>query len=124
MHDFRVLVVEDDNFGAQVVEYLLESRQITVQVAGTVQQALACLEQQRFDLAVIDLALPDADGWELLRRIRNAPHTATLPCVAITAFHDSHVAQQAHRAGFIDYFPKPLLTSFGRAIENLLMLRR
>jgi CheY-like chemotaxis protein len=61
------------------------------------------------------------DGWGLLSTIRNNPKTASIPAVAVTAFHSSNVAQEAIKAGFDAYFPKPIeATSFVRELERIL----
>lgn len=105
---WRILVVEDEVDGQEVVAELLGYFSITSDAVGTAEEGLTRLTEQPYNGAVIDLALPGMDGWDLLRAIRSNPQTAALPCVAITAYHTSVVRQQAIEAGFDAYFPKPL----------------
>ena len=120
MLNWHVLVVEDDRYIWEIISRMLEYHGIQVDIAQDGEDALALLADNQYTLAVIDLALPGMDGWQLLREIKAAPGTADLPCVAVTAYHDSKVAHEAIAAGFTAYFPKPLQTSFALALEQVL----
>ena len=108
MNDRRVLLVEDDPDGQEVVTRLLRHAHYTVEAALTAEDALVMLDKQRYALAIVDLALPNLSGWELLQIIRARPDATPLPCVAVTAFHSPEVAIKAIAAGFRAYFPKPV----------------
>ncbi|HEX2620806.1 MAG TPA: response regulator, partial [Phototrophicaceae bacterium] len=61
------------------------------------------------------------DGWTLLRNIRQNPQNATVPCVAVTAYHSPDLAIKALEHGFTNYFPKPLDTmNFLKEIQRLI----
>jgi len=117
----RVLVVEDDPDGQEVVTRLLHHHHYVVEAAPTAEEALVMLDKQRYALVIVDLALPRLSGWELLQTIRARPDTTELPCVAVTAFHSPEVAVKAIAAGFKAYFPKPVDTaSFVGELERIL----
>jgi two-component system sensor histidine kinase/response regulator len=119
----RLLVVEDDPDGQEVVSVMLEHLGIPVDVAGTAMEAEALLfvAERQYNAVIIDLALPDKDGWELFNLIQAYPDTQNLPCIAVTAFHTSKLREQAIRAGFAAYFPKPIdATAFARRLEAIL----
>ena len=119
MANWNVLVVEDDPDGQEVVARILSHHNITVDIAGTGEEALTLLEQNTYSIAVIDLALPNIDGWRLLETIRKSPVLMEMPCVAVTAFHSAEVAVKAIKVGFAAYFPKPLdTTSFVRELRR------
>ncbi len=120
MDNAPVLLVEDDHYGSEVVVHMLNFHDIAVDVVGTAEEALNRLASHHYELAIFDLALPKMDGWQLLRAVQNDPQTAELPCVAITAFHDSVVAREAIMAGFVAYFPKPLQTTFPNQLIQVL----
>lgn len=120
MRDWHVLVVEDDRYIWEIISRLLEHYGIQVDVAPDAEEALKLLNDNSYTLAVIDLALPGMDGWQLLQEIKANPATAAMPCVAVTAYHDAKVAHEAIAAGFTAYFPKPLETSFAEALEATL----
>ena len=118
---WSILVVEDEIDGQEVVSSLLSNFNITSETAFTAEEALKLLNQKNYTGALIDLALPGMDGLSLVKRIRENPATAKIPCVAITAFHSSQVRQQAIAAGFNGYFPKPLEEiSFVRELQYLI----
>src|SRR5438105_4900997 len=93
----RILVVEDDPDGQAVVAHVLEYLSYPIDIAGDADEALAWLSQRagEYRAAIIDLALPGRDGWELLSEIKAAPGTADLPCIAVTAFHSSKTREDA-----------------------------
>lgn len=108
MSDVRILVVEDELDGQEVVSTILEINGLFADVVGNAEAALQRLSQHVYNMAIIDIALPDMDGWQLLHEIRQHNALAQLPCVAITAYHDSSVKQKSIDVGFDAYLPKPL----------------
>lgn len=105
-----VLVVEDEPDGQVVLSELLEFSNIHTHTVGTGEAALRQLEANTYQGAVIDLALPGMDGFTLLEYIRSHsnPAIASLPCVAVTAYHTSSIKKQALDNGFNGYVPKPI----------------
>lgn len=125
MTNRRVLVVEDDPDGREMVTTILQHMKFEVETADDGEQASALLfnEAVSYRAVIIDLALPGKDGWELLGEILNNPSTESLPCIAVTAFHSSKLREEALRAGFTAYFPKPIdSTQLGRELDRLLKL--
>jgi CheY-like chemotaxis protein len=121
MSDWRILVVEDDPDGQEVVGRMLRHYQIDTDIVGDADEALQYLSQQSYTAAILDLALPGMDGWSLLNAIHSNADTAELPCVAVTAFHSPELAVKAVKAGFTAYFPKPLeATSFVQELQRVL----
>src|SRR4051794_39260214 len=106
--DWQILVVEDEPDGQVVVSRLLKFFNITADAFGSAEEALQALGSKHYQAAIIDLALPGMDGLSLVGEIRNNNETASLPCIAITAYHTSSVRQQTIDAGFDAYFSKPL----------------
>jgi len=118
----RILVVEDDPDGQAVVAHVLDFLHYPIDIAGDADQAIAYLSQNsgEYRAAIIDLALPGRDGWDLLGEIKGTPETAELPCIAVTAFHTSKTREDALTAVFIAYFSKPLeASSFARELEAI-----
>lgn len=119
----RILVVEDDPDGQEMVTTVLRHMKFDVDTADDGEQAAKILfsTNAAYEAIIIDLALPGKDGWELLSEILDNPRTSSLPCIAVTAFHNSKLREEALRAGFTAYFPKPLDgTQLGREIERLI----
>jgi len=119
----RILVVEDDPDSQAVVAHILGYLNYPIDIAGDTEQAITYLAQHpdEYRAAIIDLALPGRDGWELLSQIKGTAATAKLPCIAVTAFHTSKTREDAFLAGFTAYFSKPIeATSFARGLEAVI----
>lgn len=122
-NDWRILVVEDDPDGQEVVATILERLNIPIDIASDAAEAEQYLfaPDSRYSAIIIDLALPGKNGWELLSDIRSDTRTTDIPCIAVTAYHNSKVREEALTVGFDAYFAKPIdATSFARELEHIL----
>jgi two-component system, sensor histidine kinase and response regulator len=118
----NILVVEDDPDGQELVTHILEHMGATIDVVGNGDHALEHLRKSTYQAVIVDLALPDMDGWALLKEIQADPQLANTLCIAMTAFHTSRVREDALKAGFRAYFPKPLdAARLIQEIEQLLV---
>jgi CheY-like chemotaxis protein len=118
---WKVLVVEDEEDSMEVVKDILGHYSIESLAAYNAEDALELMQGFTPTLAILDLALPQMDGWGLLRAMRDNPDTSHVPAVAITAYHSANVAQEAIQAGFDAYFPKPIeATAFVRELERII----
>lgn len=107
--DKRILVVEDDPDGTEVIINLLTLSGIGVESAGTVRDAWRKLSVGLpFQVAIIDVALPDDDGINLLKEIRANEKLKRMQVIIVTAFHSSLVKKQALDAGCDLYMTKPI----------------
>jgi CheY-like chemotaxis protein len=91
-----------------MISKILGFYDIQVHVARHGGDCLAMLEQLEPTLIVTDLAMPHMDGWQTLAALRANPNTRHIPVVAITAYHSTDLAEDALKAGFDAYFPKPV----------------
>lgn len=106
--DWTVLVVEDDHDSIQMVSKMLTHHGAHVHTAHNGRECLEAVDDVNPTLIVMDLNMPEMDGWETLVELRANPSTAHIPVVAITAYHSGNVQEEAARVGFDAYFPKPL----------------
>lgn len=119
--DWRILVVEDEYDSIQLVSKILQHSGIAVEVVHNGVECLEVLKRHLPTLIIMDLALPVMDGWETLQHIRNNPETRHLPVVAITAYHSVNLEEDAYKAGFDAYMPKPLETqAFVKRLERII----
>lgn len=104
----RILMIEDDQrLASMVVDYLAPNG-IEAEHAGLARDGLERLQQGGFELVLLDLMLPDADGLEVCRRIRAmAPPLASIPIVMLTAKGDALDRVIGLELGADDYLPKP-----------------
>lgn len=123
MPEKHILVVEDDPDGQELLAETLMHLGYTVDTADDGAEASRLLFDSDilFDAAVLDLALPEKDGWQLLSEILADAATQSMPCIAVTAFHTSKLREDALKAGFTAYFPKPIdSTSLSRELERII----
>lgn len=101
-----VLVVEDDPRIRRVVQMSLTGEGFEVAEADTGEGALDQLARRTYDVVLLDLMLPDIDGFEVCRRIRR---TSSVPVIMVTARSDSHDVVAGLEAGADDYVSKPFV---------------
>src|SRR5580692_4954687 len=100
-----ILVVDDEAEIREGLELLLDSEGYQVATAGTGDAGLARLEEQPFDLLLLDVSLPGRSGLELLPEIRR--RDPNLSVVLITAYGSVDMARTAFKSGAQDYITKP-----------------
>ncbi len=104
----RILVVEDSPNSLELMSYLLSAHGHDVVQAETGGQALRVAREEPVDLILLDLQLPDQDGYQVLRTLRGWPHLATVKIVAVTAVAMVGDRERTLAAGFDHYMPKPI----------------
>jgi CheY-like chemotaxis protein len=108
----RVLVVDDDPDSNEVVRMLLASCRAEVEVAGSVAQALDVLRRFDAQLLVSDIGMPGADGYVLIRKVReSAERSRSLPAIALTAYSSVEDRVRLFYAGFQAHLTKPVDTA-------------
>jgi len=111
LRGIRVVVVDDDAESRAVVTAYLEGEGAFVRCTDSAAQAFDLLKQDGADLLIADIAMPEEDGYSLMRRVRAsiAPDGLhMLPAIALTACARSEDRQQACAAGFDLHLPKPI----------------
>ena len=101
-----LLIDDDARLGALVTEYL-GRHEIDVTVAGDGERGLSVLRKGRFDVVLLDVMLPGADGFEVCRRLRAAPELAAVPVIMLTARGDDVDKIVGLELGADDYLAKP-----------------
>ena len=106
----RVLVVDDDQDARDLIGILLRAHGADVVTAESAAQALALIGTERFDALVSDIAMPDHDGYQLMRAIRALPpeRGGQLPAVAVTAHASDAHRDKALAAGYNWHVAKPV----------------
>jgi two-component system cell cycle response regulator DivK len=104
----KILVVEDDEANRELVTRVLRREGFEVITANDGMIGVARALAEVPDLILMDLSLPELDGWEATRQIRANPVTAAIPIIALTAHAFAEEVQQALDAGCNQYETKPL----------------
>jgi CheY-like chemotaxis protein len=105
--NLRVLVVDDNADAAEMLAALLEVQGHAVSVEYDARGALARARNEHPDVLLLDIGLPDMDGYELARRLRAQPENAGATLVALTGYGQKQDRQEARQAGFDHYLVKP-----------------
>jgi two-component system phosphate regulon response regulator PhoB len=103
----RIAIVEDEAELAALIEYNLERQGFQTQILGGSRDTLQSLEQLRPDLILLDVMLPEADGFDLCRAIRQSPVLARTPVLFLTARSDEVDRVLGLEIGGDDYMTKP-----------------
>lgn len=105
----RILVVDDQPANLRVVSSLLSRHGYEVQTAPDGAEALAMLEARQFDLLLLDMLMPNMDGFALLGEIKQNPDLLRLPVVFLTVAQDRELLLRAFDSGAVDYVTKPFM---------------
>lgn len=100
----KILVVDDDEALAEVISDMLESYEYEVEQAYSVTEAFDILTDKRFDLVLLDVNLPDGDGYEICEELRRV---STVPVIFASARSDENARINGFEIGGDDYLPKP-----------------
>jgi len=116
--DGKILYIEDNHVNVILVEELVMSLGgLTIVSEATGTGGVRRAASFRPDLVLVDMQLPDFDGYEVLRRLRAEPATRSTPCVALSANAMSEDIERGLAAGFAEYWTKPI--DFGVFITAL-----
>jgi two-component system, cell cycle response regulator DivK len=104
----RILLVEDNAHNAYLARYLLENAGHAVAVVPTGRSGLEHASAHLPDLILLDIQLPDIDGYEIATRLKGDPRTRDIPLVALSSFAMAGEKQKALALGCSGYIEKPL----------------
>lgn len=106
----RILVVDDESDTRELLRQGLEYCGAKVRVAASAAEALQALTGSYPDILISDIGMPQVDGYELIRQIRQRPkeHGGKVPAIALTAYTRTEDRLQAMRAGYDMHVPKPV----------------
>lgn len=104
----RILVVDDSYANARLLDVYLEPLQHQVRTALGAREALKEVCSFVPDLLLLDLQMPDVDGFEVARRLRQDPRTRDLPIIAVTGYSSAEHRRLAKEAGVDGFLVKPV----------------
>ncbi|MFT3857312.1 MAG: response regulator [Aquabacterium sp.] len=102
-----MLVVEDNALNQHVMRELLRRLGVDVTIVGEGGPVADLIGKRHFDVLLLDLQLPDIDGWQVAQQVRALPHGANLPIVFLSAHVDAHEERRAQALGAYACMGKP-----------------
>jgi two-component system cell cycle response regulator DivK len=113
--------MEDDNDTQGMVRFLLEYKGYEVLVAKDGKHGLEMAHHDKPDLILLDLAMPEMDGWSVAYRLKGDPETKSIPVIAVTAYTMASDRRLALNAGCDGFVSKPMnVPEFIAEIEKFL----
>lgn len=111
---YTILIVDDSENNLNLLSQILSFDEFKIVKAQDANEALEFLEQFSPDLILLDLMMPEMNGFELLSVLKNNPLRSAIPVIVVTARTDDHDRYECFRLGAADFITKPVI------IEDLL----
>jgi CheY-like chemotaxis protein len=119
-HPLNILIVDDNADAAESLAALLRTEGHVTTIRENAQAALEEAGRLHPDALILDIGLPDMDGYELSRRLHGAPETRDAAYIALTGYGQAHDRVLAKAAGFQHYFVKPIdMTALQRVLADV-----
>lgn len=116
-----ILVIEDNIDNLDLIRFLLEQEGYEILTAMDGKNGLKICKEQKPEMVLLDLTLPEIDGWHLARLLKNSPDTSSIRVIAITAHVLPGDRERAFEAGCDGYITKPLdINNFPEMIKEYL----
>jgi len=118
---YSVLVVDDNDMNLTLIAKILELEGYKVVLARNGKEAIQSIVANMPDLAILDVMMPDMDGYELCQKLRQPPLNVVAPIVLLTAMNSDMERSLAIKAGANDIWSKPFdMELFRRRVGDLL----
>ena len=103
----NILIVEDDPDSREVLMRIVENLGYRVLGFGSGKEALEGIKDAQVDLALLDIMMPEMNGYELMGEIKKLPQFSELPCIMVTAKAEDTEMFEGYKSGADYYIPKP-----------------
>jgi len=105
----KILVIDDTQKNLEVVGQLLSDNNFDVTAANNGERGIAIAKKVMPDVILLDVMMPDVDGYDVCRRLKSDPKTTVIPIIFLTAKTDSDDLVKGFEAGAVDYITKPFV---------------
>lgn len=117
----RILVVDDDENILNLEKTILEQKGFSVTTAGGGNEALKVLAEEGFDLILLDVMMPEVDGFSVCRKIKNDPRLKDIPVIFLTAKGGGEALAEGFESGAVMYINKPFTANKLLTIVNTML---
>jgi two-component system, OmpR family, response regulator ResD len=117
----KILVIDDDAAMTDLLKLLLEPTSSTVLTANDASEGIGLVKELSPDIIIVDLMMPDMNGWEVCRTIRSLTQA---PIIVLSALNHPGMVARALNAGADDYLTKPVTSKILLAYINKLVRRQ
>lgn len=105
----NLLVVEDDMTSQKVIKHMLSDLGYTeITIVGTGNHAIEAISSAKFDIVIVDISLPDMDGFKISKEIRKSAENNNVAIIAVTAFGRDEIETKCYSSGINDVITKPI----------------
>ena len=103
----KILIVDDEPELIEMVKIRLESKDYNIITAADGEAGLAKAKAEKPDLILLDILMPDIDGFEVLKRLKQDRETSSMPVIMLTVSAKRNLIARASKMGAVDYIVKP-----------------
>ncbi|NWG34352.1 MAG: response regulator [Chloroflexi bacterium] len=100
----KIIVIDDDTAVTDLLSVLLKSHGFEVRATNNSTEGLNLIREEKFDLVILDLMMPEMDGWEICKEVRSF---SQVPIIVLSALNDPSMVASVLDAGADDYLTKP-----------------
>lgn len=100
----KIIVIDDDTAVTDLLSVLLKSHGFEVRATNNSTEGLGFIRDEEFDLVILDLMMPEMDGWEICKEVRSF---SQVPIIVLSALNDPSMVASVLDAGADDYLTKP-----------------
>lgn len=104
MSKTKIIVIDDDTAVTDLLSVLLTSHGFDVRVTNNSTEGMGMIREEEFDLVILDLMMPEMDGWEICKEVRSF---SQVPIIVLSALNDPSMVASVLDAGADDYLTKP-----------------
>ncbi|MEE9144029.1 MAG: response regulator [Candidatus Binatia bacterium] len=116
-----IMVIDDQPDILDIVKTILERSGYVVQVADSGMEAFSLLEEKKPDLIILDIMMPQMDGWKVLKQLKGNADYSSIPVILITAKIQQENMVRGYEMGADYFIPKPFTSAHLINITNLLI---
>jgi CheY-like chemotaxis protein len=117
----KILIIEDNKDNSDLVSYMMTAAGFEVLAAMDGPKGLKLAADKAPDLILLDLMMPDMNGWAVAERLKADPATASIPFIIFTALSDSENKRKAKEIGAAGYVTKPIddIAAFSKLCQDI-----